>query len=109
MLGPCRARPARRSPGPEEGTSLRREETAERTLVEDERRVRVGVVVEVDDAAHDEEVVAELDLVLDDAVDPRPDAPDDRAPGRGVGPGHVVEAVVADAALGEPPTQPLLA
>ena len=50
-------------------------------------------------------MVAELELVLDRAVDPRADALDDRAAGRRVGPRDVVEAVVADAALGEAPAQ----
>ena len=43
-------------------------------------------VAEVDDAADDEVVVAELELVLDGAVDPRPDALDDRAAGGRVRP-----------------------
>ena len=58
------------------------EEAAEGALVEDQRDVGVGVVVEVDDAADDHVVVAELEDVLDRAVDPRADALDDRAAGR---------------------------
>ena len=64
------------------GGLLGGEEAAECALVEHERRLRFGVVVEVDDAADDEVVVAELEDVLGGAVDPRSDALDDRAPRR---------------------------
>src|SRR6478735_2051056 len=85
-------------------------EATELALVEHQRDVDLGVVVEVEHGPDHEVVVAELEHPLDRAVDPRPRTVEDGAAGdRRRVPRHVVEAIVEHLLAGELPAEVALA